>query len=257
MTDGWRAAARRFDRERPRRTRAAVAGALALACATALGASLAPARAGAEPSAPPTAPARVDAPSAKASAAPRDVEALLAALRGMPGFYARFEEEKQIALLAAPLTSAGELHFAPPRTLLRRTTAPSPSDLLIDGDRVVVREPARHTEIDLAAQPAIRPLVESLLWVLAGDRRAIEQAYHADYALDAEHDRWTLRLTPRTAPLDQLVEAIVVAGESRRPERFTVVETSGDRTETRLFDVDPERRWSAAERNALFAIRAE
>src|SRR5262249_34114382 len=78
-------------------------------------------------------PTSAEAPvaAAGAAAAPPTLAALLEGFRTMPGFEARFEEEKTLALLAAPLKSRGRLYFAPPATLLRRVEAPDPHDILI------------------------------------------------------------------------------------------------------------------------------
>ena len=58
---------------------------------------------------------------------------LLERFRKVPGLYARFREEKRIALLVDPLVSEGTLHFVPPERLAKHVLQPAKSSVLIDG----------------------------------------------------------------------------------------------------------------------------
>ncbi|MEM9195672.1 MAG: outer membrane lipoprotein carrier protein LolA, partial [Myxococcota bacterium] len=66
------------------------------------------------------------------------LDRLLEGFSEMPGLSARFREEKRIALLAVPLRSEGEIHFAPPGKLLRRVNQPTESAALIEGDTLTL-----------------------------------------------------------------------------------------------------------------------
>lgn len=201
--------------------------------------------------------------SEKASAPPT-LAALLAGFRTLPGFEAQFEETKTLALLAAPLRSRGRLYFAPPATLLRRVEAPNPHDILIRDDIVRIATPgspgsARDVQtIDLARRADVRPLVESMLWIFSGDLAQLEAIYRIDYRVltPASGGRWQLGLTPRAAPLSNLVRSLSISGRGHAAESLEVVEAAGDRTTTRFFDANPERRFAAGEIEALFGIPA-
>ncbi|HEX4386005.1 MAG TPA: hypothetical protein VH083_23770, partial [Myxococcales bacterium] len=65
-------------------------------------------------------------------AAPVSLDSLMAQFRALPGLQAKFHEVKKLTLLKAPLTSEGSIHFAPPSTLVRRTTGPAESTLVVD-----------------------------------------------------------------------------------------------------------------------------
>jgi len=200
---------------------------------------------------------------------------LLEGFSRMSGLEARFEEEKYLALLAAPLRSRGRLYFAPPATLLRRVEAPSRQDVLIRANRVRISsggsgdgsaESAVQT-IDLTARAGIRPLVESMIWIFTGDRAALERVYEIEYErfsgdVGRDADRgaraassskpWQLRLTPRTAPLSKLIRELRVRGRGRGADTMELIETSGDRTVTHLLGADPDRVFSPEERRELF-----
>lgn len=206
------------------------------------------------------------------TAAPPTLEALLAGFRTMPGFEARFEEQKTLALLAAPLTSRGRLFFAPPATLLRRVETPNPHDILIREHVVRISTPrddasaapgavagpgSRSVEtIDLARRDDVRPLVESMLWIFSGDLAQLESIYAVDYQVlaPAASGRWQLRLVPRAAPLSRLIRELAISGRGQGADRLEVSETTGDHTTTRILEADPERRFAAGEIERLFGL---
>jgi hypothetical protein len=201
-------------------------------------------------SAPPDAPAKADA------AAPSTLDALLQGFQGMPGLEARFEEEKHVALLAAPLTSRGRLYFAPPSTLLRRVESPQPAEVLITPTGVRIRQGSNEEVIDLRARRDVRPLVESMLWIFRGDRQALEGAWRVTYRpLEGEDaGRWRLSLRPRGAPLDRLIAELSLEGRGYAVTQIEVKETSGDRTVTRILEANPRRTFTPEERQRLFGI---
>ena len=213
-------------------------------------------------------------PIANPEIAPPTLAALLAGFRTMPGFEARFEEEKTLALLAAPLRSRGRLYFAPPATLLRRVDAPNPHDILIrehvvriatprsgasDSLSDSLSDPARDVEtIDLARRADVRPLVESMLWIFSGDFAQLEAIYRIDYQVLAPSasGRWLLRLSPRSEPLSSLIRELAISGRGHVADGLEVTETSGDHTTTRILDANSQRRFAAGEIEKLFGIEA-
>ena len=183
---------------------------------------------------------------------------LLAGFKETKGFEARFEEEKFLALLAAPLRSSGRLFFDPPSTLLRRVEKPRRQDILIRADQVRISDDSGEQLIDLAGRGGVRPLVESMIWIFTGDLDSLERTYRIDYQVledaEGEGQGWQVRLVPKEAPLSQLVQELRVSGQGRVADTMELIETTGDRTRTRIFDVDTQRRFDAAERRELFAL---
>jgi hypothetical protein len=195
-------------------------------------------------------------------AAPASLEALFSKLADAPGVEARFEEEKTLALLAAPLRSRGRLYFLAPSTLLRRVEAPRAQDILVAGSFVRISDASGEQSVDLASRAEILPLVKSMLWILTGDREALEAAYHLDYRVDAAggaaggNGRWQIDLVPRNAPLSDLVRELRVAGHGFVADRLDLIETNGDRTLTKISDVDAARTFDSEERRALFGLES-
>lgn len=181
-----------------------------------------------------------------------DVDSLLSAFSKMPGLEASFTEEKHIALLAKPLTSRGRLFFAHPGLLLRRIEAPEPSEVMISKDSLRMRDKAGEQTLDLRARKDIRPFVESLTWILAGDRAALEKVYTIGFLPESASASWQLTLKPKVPPLSQLVAALTIRGHGMYVEQIEVRETGGDKTITRIVSADPKRTYSPSERKKLF-----
>jgi hypothetical protein len=200
--------------------------------------------------------ARSEGPSNEAP--PASFAELLVGFEKTQGLEARFEEEKILALLAAPLRSSGRLFFTPPSTLLRRVEEPRRQDILVRGGQVRMTDESGVQVIDLDSQGGVRPLVESMIWIFTGDLDSLERTYQIDYRVADDEEnkgqRWEVRLAPKAAPLSQLVEELRVSGQGRTADTMELVETSGDRTRTRILAPDLERKFDAAERRALFGL---
>jgi hypothetical protein len=161
--------------------------------------------------------------------------------RAMPGLYAKFREEKHLALLTTPLVNEGTLHFAK-GLLARRTTSPVPSIVLVRDGRLEVADRHGRLRIDLASEPVVALFVASFVEILAGDEAALERIYDVrfDGGQDAD-DAWRLALTPRLSPMTKVVSLVEIEGRGKILLRMRVVEVSGDETRTTFTDVDPAR----------------
>ncbi|MCA9718426.1 MAG: outer membrane lipoprotein carrier protein LolA [Myxococcales bacterium] len=189
--------------------------------------------------------------SARAPATEMTLARLLESMSSVQGLSAKFREEKHMDLLAVPIVNEGELHFAPPGHLLRRTTAPSPSTVLITGDTLSFTDAAGRESIDLASNPAVRMFVDSFVKIYAGDRAALERMYGMAFQVDTAG--WTLTLTPRLAPMDKIIASIVLTGEGATLRSMRILERGGDETVTQFSEVRA-REFSEAERRELFAL---
>lgn len=182
------------------------------------------------------------------------LEALIASFAAMPGLSARFREEKQLSLLQAPLVSEGTLAFAPPDLLVRHVEKPAPSTLLLRGNELVMGTASDQRAIDLASQPAVRSFVDAFRLVLAGDLPQLRTLYEIAFRVTDASGGWQIALTPRDAQLAAAIRAIEVTGADLGLREVRVVQANGDSTTTRFHDVDRNRRFSAAKRDALFRI---
>lgn len=185
---------------------------------------------------------------------PATIEGLLDAFANMPGLDAKFREEKHMALLAAPLTNEGTLHFYKGK-LARHTTAPMKSSLVIHEDRLEFGDESGREQLDLAGNPVVKLFVDSFTKLLAGDRAAIERIYKVEFSpTDGATQGWKLILRPKLDPMDKVIERMEVEGEGLVLRRMVVVETGGDETVTTFSDVDVNRSYSAAEVKRIFRV---
>lgn len=182
------------------------------------------------------------------------LDSLMTAFSKMPGLEASFVEEKHIGLLAQPLSSRGKLYFARPGMLLRRTESPTHSELVITPKALRMRDDSGEQVIDLHSRPDVRPFIESLTWLLSGDRAALAKVYALDFRPARDAEPWQLTLTPLVDPLKQLIAAIRVRGKGLAVSEIAVREKRGDETVTRIESANPARQFSRAELSQLFGV---
>jgi hypothetical protein len=182
---------------------------------------------------------------------------LLEAFAEVQGLQANFEETKFLALLSVPLKSSGKLYFFAPGTLLRQIETPEPSTLLIQPGKLRMSNSGGTETIDLRQSDALRLFVTSLLHVFAGDEKALTDNYEMDFKASTEGANWTLTLTPKAEPLTAMVRELILSGEKLKVESIEVREPSGDRSVTRLSDVDAQRVFTAEEQLELFGVRSD
>ena len=183
-----------------------------------------------------------------------DLDSLARGFAAMPGLSARFREEKQISLLQVPLVSEGVLYFVPPDRLARHVERPAPSTLLVRNDELVMGTAGERVTLDLAAQPVLRSFVDAFRLVLAGDLAKLRELYGIEFHANESQRDWQIRLLPRDEQLAGLIRSIQVMGHDAIVLELRVVEADGDSTVTRFTEVDPSRRFSESELDALFRI---
>jgi hypothetical protein len=185
------------------------------------------------------------------------LDTLLARFRAIPGLFARYREEKHIALLAEPLVSEGTVHFAPPRRVARHTATPSPASVVYDGTSLRFGDASGEQRIDVGASPVVRAFVDSFVDVLAGDRAGLDRAFLVEFrAGDAAHPRetWELSLVPRAPDLLAILREVRFAGEGVVVSRMVIREASGDEGITTFSAVDATHRYSPAEAERVFRV---
>ncbi|NIR85346.1 MAG: outer membrane lipoprotein carrier protein LolA, partial [Gammaproteobacteria bacterium] len=138
------------------------------------------------------------APAEAQQSAPT-LQRLLDRFGQMPGMSAEFREEKRIALLSVPVRSEGVLYFAPPGTLMRKVTSPTPSYALLEDGQLTFASQGDRQVVQLDQSPVLSGFVEIFRYVLAGDHQALQRTYRVQYETDGAE--WTLTLKPRNQSL--------------------------------------------------------
>ena len=184
----------------------------------------------------------------------RELSQLMAAFSRMEGLEARFVEEKRLGMLARPLSSQGRLYFARPGLLLRRVEQPQASEVIITPRELKVKDASGEQRIDLASRPDVRPFVESLTWLLAGDEKALAGVYKLEFTPPQAAGPWQLKLTPKVEPLAHLIAHIRIVGQGLAVNEIQVREKGGDETVTRIVEANPARKFTASELSNLFGI---
>ncbi len=186
------------------------------------------------------------------------LDSLMAEMSTARGVVANFREQKEIALLVAPLESSGVLYFAAPGRLARFTLAPSFSSLVIDGDTLRFRDGEAGEEFDLSGNPMARVFVDNFIVLFNGDVERLRELYDAEFSTEGQS--WSLRLIPRSERLRVAVESIVLTGGRGTGgrggiRRMEMRSSDGDRTTTHLETRQADRRFSDAELEVLFSQR--
>jgi outer membrane lipoprotein-sorting protein len=179
------------------------------------------------------------------------LEAFMAGMAGTSGVVARFREVKELDLLAEPLEVRGTLTFVPPDRLVRVTTEPGRSRLVIDGGRVSFEDEAGSEAMDLSENPVARAFVSNFIVLFNGDLAGLRERYEPDFRVDGAH--WRLLLVPRRPPLSDFVARVRLEGEGRSLSVLELLETDGDRTTTTFSEVEVDRRFGPEELERLFA----
>jgi hypothetical protein len=145
------------------------------------------------------------------------------------GLFARFAEEKKVAILTRPLRSTGELIFLPDRGLYRKLMTPFAQELLITPTAIHQRDPrGRMEKLALATLPAAQAFVNAFLAVFSGSFEALHS--HFQVYFSSESSRWQLGLMPTHTVMHTLISCIVLAGENEHLIDLWVQETNGDVT---------------------------
>jgi len=184
------------------------------------------------------------------------MERLFAELKKIPGIEATFKEEKHLQLLALPLESEGVLYFHQDGYLLRKINEPTPSSVRVTPTALIIEEGGKTQRMELASHEEVAHMVQSFLWILAGDLNALRTHFRlhfetADVSKKVPED-WTLTLTPTHAKVKKLLQKIVVQGDGVRVRKLRIEEQGGDVTETQILSVDTARSFSKEESKKLF-----
>jgi outer membrane lipoprotein-sorting protein len=151
-------------------------------------------------------------------------------LTEQPVIRAHFDQTRTIKDLPQPLRSQGQMLIARDQGLLWDQTAPFPMQLLLDDKRMVQAIGGQPPQtITAENNPQMFQFNHLLRALFQADRQVLEQNFRVEFA-DTGEGRWTLRLTPKTTPLDKIFATIDLAGQ-RYLENIQLNDKQGDRTD--------------------------
>jgi outer membrane lipoprotein-sorting protein len=166
------------------------------------------------------------------------VTQLMTGMQAVRHASARFVERKFMQMLRQPLQSSGRLIYSAPDRLQKETLAPTPSELIVNGDRLTVQQPdGKMRDLSVSEFPEIGALVASVRATLAGDAATLTRYY--SLTLTGSVDGWLLQLEPRDQRLRGVLTMIRIQGEGDSIRGIETVERNGDRTEMAITP-DPE-----------------
>ena len=131
-----------------------------------------------------------------------------------------------MALLDRPVRSSGELLYERPDRLEKRTLAPKPADMVLQGGTVTLESGRRKRVLALRDYPQLAPFIESLRATLAGDRAALEHSFQLRFEGNLEH--WTLNLVPLAPEPKALVQKIRIEGARAVLQSLSITQADGD-----------------------------
>ena len=168
-------------------------------------------------------------------APPWGVETLMRQLSEVEHSRARFVERKYLKVLKAPLELSGTLTYTRPDRLEKRTLKPKAESLVVEGDKLVMENPARNErrELKLRDYPVLWGFVESIRSTLGGDIKSLERFYRVE--LEGEPEKWRLFLVPRERKMNDVISLVRIDGSQARIDTIEVQEARGDRSVMKIY----------------------
>lgn len=145
---------------------------------------------------------------------------------------ADFVEKRYLASLERPLESSGQLVYAAPSRLEKRTVKPKPEVLIVDGDTLTIERNGTRRSISLASYPEVAAFTDSIRSTLGGDLAALERSYRV--VLDGPAKQWRLTLLPSDPKIAALVSRVTVDGHDALVDAIEILQADGSRSVTAI-----------------------
>lgn len=168
------------------------------------------------------------APARAAEAAPLTLEELLRKIGGKASQQTRFVEKKYLAVLDAPVESAGVLRYQAPDRLEKITERPISESMMLEGDLLVVQRDGRRRSIPAAHLPGVAALVGGLRDTLGGDAKALRRMFKV--VVQGVAAGWQIDLLPSDPTSAELVNRITLRGEGDLLLEVETLQADGDRS---------------------------
>jgi outer membrane lipoprotein-sorting protein len=183
---------------------------------------------------------------------PRDLVELMARFSDSGIVRARVEETRRLALLSEPVDSEGFVYFAPPDRLLRATTRPGKSRVVVNGTRAAFFDETGHRTLDLVSSEVAQALIGTLMVVLRGDLPALQSRCSVEFRVQG--NAWQLDLEPRSRAVRELIANTRFRGRGWMIHSMETQETNGDRSLALLLDVEVGVELAPEELERIFSL---
>lgn len=140
-----------------------------------------------------------------------------------------FTQLRHLEMFEQPLSSQGKFTLNKAQGLLWQQTTPFPVQLVLTQDKLRQTFAGQAPQIITAKEnPMAFYFSHVFLAVFHGDTEALQEQFDLNFAIN--EGQWTLRLTPKQAPLNSVFESITLTGE-QDIDGLILQEVRGDKTE--------------------------
>lgn len=159
-----------------------------------------------------------------------DAATLMQTLARTRASRADFVEKRYLAALERPIESSGQLVYAAPSRLEKRTVKPKPEVLIVDGDTLTVERGGSRRSISLSSYPEVAAFTDSIRATLAGDLAALSRSYRVE--VDGQPRQWRLTLLPSDPKIATLISRVTLTGHDALVDAIEVLQADGSRSVT-------------------------
>ncbi len=149
-----------------------------------------------------------------------------------------FMQTKKVPGFAKPLVSRGDFVLARGLGVLWRTTKPFASELRLTREEIRATQGGQTAmRLDAAREPAVRVINTLMFSLLNGDVSSLGELF--EVSGDLQDDSWQLSLLPKPGPLRQVLQRVVLEGNSF-VRRIQLFEANGDESLIQLDHLRPD-----------------
>lgn len=157
-----------------------------------------------------------------------DLPELMGLLARQKNGEARFTEQRYVRGIEGPLDASGTLSFQAPDRLTRRTLAPRPETMAVDGNTLTLSRGGRTRTLTLDSMPELLGMVEAMRSTLNGNVQTLQRYFRS--TLTGTPDKWTLDLAPIDEKLAAQVRSLRLTGKAGEVLGIEMEFIGGDRS---------------------------
>lgn len=159
-----------------------------------------------------------------------------------------FTQERHLKSLSKPMTTSGNFVLQPKKGLLWQMKKPFDTTLRVRSDGIMQWNGSTWTNPNAGKINGQSQQIKLFLDLLGGNTQGLEKQFTLQ--LSGSPSKWTLRLTPKTALMQQIFKHIDIAGDSV-VRRIELHEKQGDRTVMQFQQVQTNQALAGLAKQAL------